>query len=169
MRGPTEGRLIRPSARVVVVDDDGRVLLFQIVDSLDVKPPVWITPGGGLEEGESPAEAAARELGEETGLVITPKDLGPPVAVTRGDWEFRGTPMYSEDWFFARRTSAFEPDRSRWTALEHELHHDWRWWTPAELERTDELFLPAGLADLARRIAAGEAVAEPIVLPWLAV
>jgi 8-oxo-dGTP pyrophosphatase MutT (NUDIX family) len=169
MRGTTEGRRNRSSGRVVVVDDDGRVLLFQILDALDTKPPTWITPGGGIEEGESPVETAARELGEETGLMLTPEDLGAPIAVTRGDWIFRGAPMYSEDWFFAWRTAAFEPDRSRWTALERELHRDWRWWTPAELDATDEAVLPHRLGDLARHVASGETLSEPIVLPWLAI
>ncbi len=154
---------------MVVVDDDGRVLLFVVLDAHDVKPRTWVTPGGGIKRGESPAEAAARELGEETGLVVDPGDLGPPVAVARGDWVFRGAPIYSEDWFFAWKTHAFEPDRSRWTPLERELHRGWRWWTPDELDATTEPVLPAGLAGLARRIAAEERFAEPVVLPWLAV
>jgi ADP-ribose pyrophosphatase YjhB (NUDIX family) len=51
---------------VVVLDPDGRVLLFRYDDP----PPMgvhWATPGGGIEPGESPREAAARELREETG------------------------------------------------------------------------------------------------------
>jgi len=86
---------------VLLVDETGRVLLFRIVDALDTKPPIWITPGGGVEPGETLAESAARELEEETGLLVEPATLGAPVAVCRGDWEFRGLPLYSEDWFFA--------------------------------------------------------------------
>lgn len=47
----------------------------------------WQTPGGGIDEGESPREAAARELYEETGLALAPAELGEPVAtrtVTHG-------------------------------------------------------------------------------------
>lgn len=153
---------------MIVVDDNGRVLLFSVLDALDVKPTTWVTPGGGMEEGESPAEAASRELAEETGLVVGPDDLGAPVAVARGDWVFRGAPLYSEDWFFAWRAPAFEPDRSRWTELERELHRGWRWWAPEELEATSEPVLPADLGALVRRITAGERFAQPVVLPWLA-
>jgi len=35
----------------------------------------WHGVAGGIEEGESPAEAAARELAEETGLERAPTDL----------------------------------------------------------------------------------------------
>jgi 8-oxo-dGTP pyrophosphatase MutT (NUDIX family) len=41
-------------------------------------------PGGGIKNGEQPAEAAVRELFEETGLFIGPDELGPKVAVTSG-------------------------------------------------------------------------------------
>ncbi|MCA1712355.1 MAG: NUDIX domain-containing protein [Actinobacteria bacterium] len=51
---------------MVVLDPDGWVLLLRYDDP----PPMgvhWSTPGGGLEPGESPREAAVRELREETG------------------------------------------------------------------------------------------------------
>jgi 8-oxo-dGTP pyrophosphatase MutT (NUDIX family) len=160
------GRVDRPSGRVLVVDETGSVLLFRIVDPLDTKPPVWITPGGGLEAGESLAEGAARELEEETGLRVEPAALRTPVAVCRGYWEFRGRPLYSEDWFFATRTRRFDPSPAGWTVLEHELHERWHWWTPDELDRAEEAFLPCGLADLVRRIVRGELPPDPIELPW---
>jgi 8-oxo-dGTP pyrophosphatase MutT (NUDIX family) len=35
----------------------------------------WMLPGGGMHKGEQPAEAAVRELEEETGIVALPQDL----------------------------------------------------------------------------------------------
>jgi 8-oxo-dGTP pyrophosphatase MutT (NUDIX family) len=159
--------LERPSGRFIAVDPEGCVLLFRIEDPLDTKPPIWITPGGGVEPGESPAEAAVRELQEETGIAVDIGSVGAPVAVTRGEWTFRGQPLYSVDWFFAWRGPRFEPSTSGWSALEHELHAEWRWWEPDELERTRDAVLPADLAMVARRIAAGTVIDGPIELPWL--
>jgi len=58
----------------VVRRGDGRVLAFERAD----RPGQWQLPQGGLERGETPVEAAWRELGEETGLGCT---LGPVVEV----------------------------------------------------------------------------------------
>lgn len=48
---------------VAVFDDEGRVLLTKREDF-----EVWCLPGGGIDEGETPTQAALREVKEETGL-----------------------------------------------------------------------------------------------------
>jgi 8-oxo-dGTP pyrophosphatase MutT (NUDIX family) len=163
---PATSPAARPSARVILVDEEGSVLLFRVEDPLDDKPAVWATPGGGIEPGETLSEAAARELFEETGLVRDPAELGRPVAVTRGEWVFRKELLYSEDWFFLCRTHGFDPDISGWTELERVVHRAWRWWAPDDLDRQSEPVLPAGLTDLVRSVLAGTLGSETIELPW---
>lgn len=152
---------------MILLDEGGRVLLFLVRDPLDDKPSVWVTPGGGIEPGESPAEAAARELFEETGLLVEPADLGRPVAVTRGEWVFRGQRLYSEDWFFLWRTRSFEPETSGWTELEHAVHRGFRWWSPEGLDALDDPVLPSGLAGVVRAALDDRLGAETVELPWL--
>lgn len=54
-----------PTVSILVFDDAGRVLLVRHVES-----GIWTTPGGMLEPGETPADAALREMWEETGLEV---------------------------------------------------------------------------------------------------
>jgi 8-oxo-dGTP pyrophosphatase MutT (NUDIX family) len=159
--------LVRPSARVIVIDETDSVLLFLVNDPLDPKPPLWITPGGGINPGEALSEAAARELAEETGMVIDPAELGDPVATCRGEWSFRGQPLYSVETFFAWRTDRFELSTARWEPLEHEVQAAWRWWTIEEIDTTKERVLPALLSDVARFVAQGTIGPSPIELPWI--
>ena len=53
--------------RVIIFDDKQRILLVkQSHEGRDI----WMVPGGGIEDGESAAQAAVREVREETGLDI---------------------------------------------------------------------------------------------------
>jgi ADP-ribose pyrophosphatase YjhB (NUDIX family) len=53
--------------RVVIPDEEGKILM---VKQCHEGKEIWMVPGGGIEEGENAAEAAVREVFEETGLEI---------------------------------------------------------------------------------------------------
>jgi ADP-ribose pyrophosphatase YjhB (NUDIX family) len=54
-----------PAASVVVVDDQGRILLHRRTDN-----DMWALPGGAMDIGETIADCARREVLEETGLTV---------------------------------------------------------------------------------------------------
>ena len=58
-------RILLPSASVHVFDEQGRLLLVEQAETGE-----WSTPGGAIELGETPADAALREMWEETGLRV---------------------------------------------------------------------------------------------------
>jgi 8-oxo-dGTP diphosphatase len=77
--------LLVPAVNAVVLNNAGEVLLQRA--TLD---GAWAVPGGGMDPGEQPAEATAREILEETGLVIEPYHLvnvcvEEPVQFANGD------------------------------------------------------------------------------------
>jgi len=59
--------LLVPAVSAIVFNDAGEVLLQRA--SSDGK---WYLTGGAIDPGEQPADAAARELLEETGLIVEP-------------------------------------------------------------------------------------------------
>lgn len=50
---------------------DGTILVLKRSETDDHKPGVWETPGGGMDREETPQEALAREIMEETGMMVT--------------------------------------------------------------------------------------------------
>ncbi|SCG57854.1 NUDIX hydrolase [Micromonospora halophytica] len=141
----------RRAARVLLVDAGGRALLFSGRDPARPDHRYWFTPGGGLEEGETPAEGAARELAEETGLRLGPAELGDPVRSETVEFPFDGVWYRQEQEFFLVRVASWEVDTAGFDAIERASVSGHRWWTRDELATTDERYYPADLPVLLSR------------------
>ena len=157
---------VRETARVILVDD-GHVLLLQM-QGPDAYDLIWITPGGQLKHGEEPAQAASRELHEETGLLIDPDELGPPVAVSEGSFRWNGLDVAARDVYFVYEHPRFDPDVSGHTSRERDHFRRPRWWPLHELTSTTEAVFPDCLEFLVRRFHAVGPPASPLVIPWTA-
>ncbi|MEU8397274.1 NUDIX domain-containing protein [Nonomuraea sp. NPDC048892] len=162
--------ILRESARVLVIDRADRLLLYRgrLLQAED-PPYAWFTPGGGVDPGESARRAAARELREELGHVVSPDALGPVVATSEGPWTSGGRRFFARDSFFALRVDGLEVDTSGMDEEERESTDHFRWWSLGELAGSDldgEQVVPAGLGPLVSRIVAGDPPATPVVLPW---
>lgn len=138
----------RRVSRILLLDDQDRFLLM-LTSSPRLAVPVvrWITPGGGVEEGESHAQGAIRELFEETGLVVA--DVGEPTFTIDGVSTFAtGQKQSTHSEFFVVRTQAFSPVTDHWMANEFVDITEVRWWTLAELKATAEPYWPEPLIHL---------------------
>ncbi len=144
----------RTSARVVLLDETGAVLLLCGSDPAitdDPAPKWWFTVGGEVAGGERLAEAAARELAEETGLRMTPADMVGPVWRRDEVFEFNGALIDSEEFYFVCRTRRFEPAGAARTDLERRYIHGHRWCDAAdiaELVAAGQTVYPLQLAEL---------------------
>jgi 8-oxo-dGTP pyrophosphatase MutT (NUDIX family) len=141
---------IRPTVRVLILDEIDRVLLFRGQDPLTPEIRFWFPAGGGIELDETAEVAAHREVWEETGLASF--DLGPHIWNRRHVFSFYGsTQDVRETWFFARVPS-FEIDTSRFTEVEREVIKENRWWTQHELKTTTDVLTPRDLANLVQNL-----------------
>ena len=147
--------LERNAARVVLVAD-GRVLLQQGFDpGRPAAGTWWITPGGGVNDGESVDDAAVREVLEETGLQLSPAQLGPVIATRVAYFEFEGRRFRQSESFFAVNVEAFTPQHHGWDEVEQRALLDHRWWSVDELRATDEAVYPSELADVVQAVLDG--------------
>jgi 8-oxo-dGTP pyrophosphatase MutT (NUDIX family) len=96
---------------------------FLILHRSERQGAYWHCVAGGVEERETYAEAAARELHEETGLVAEPVDLARPYDYALEEWEARyerGADSIHVECFLVDAPAGWEP-RLDWE------HDDYRW------------------------------------------
>ena len=138
----------RVAGRVIVLDPENRVLLFRSFDPARPDSSWWATPGGGLEEGESPREAAARELREETGLEVAPEALEGPLFENVTEFSFNGRRIRQRNHFFVLRAEPFDVSTTGFDEMEQQTHVESRWWSAEELHQTTDAYFPEELPQL---------------------
>ena len=150
----------------MVLDDRDRVLLLQARDPYDPsKGEWWELPGGGVEGDEATADAAAREVFEESGLASVA--MGPCVWTHRARFTFAGMRFDQQEYIHVARWSGADPAAGAYRpggleAVEAMAFRGLGWWEPAELARLT--VIPPWLAvELPRYLAEG-APAEPVDL-----
>ena len=153
----------RPTARIMLFDPEGRVLLFKYQTDrvhdpalpADVLQPeiFWSTPGGGLLPGESFADAAKRELWEETG--ITDAVFGSVVIEREKLMHIDGASVYFREQYLVAHTLVTEISLDHQEEMERSEYRADRWWSLAELQTTAEVVFPQELAERVRATLAG--------------
>ena len=139
----------RTSARVLLFDAQGSVLLIRfVVSRAEGVFTFWATPGGTVEKDEAPEHTARRELQEELGIDV--KLLG-PVHEAYSAFEHEGHRVLNKDVFFVGRFQGQKIALSGTSAGEVNAMRDFRWWSAPDLGRSTEPFFPPQLPRLMAR------------------
>jgi 8-oxo-dGTP pyrophosphatase MutT (NUDIX family) len=146
--GHSAGDLDRRAARILLVDPEGRLLLFCMHDpERPERGEWWITPGGGVEGSESFEDAGRRELFEETGIVAA--ELGPMIYEAPATWMWGERLVRQHPRFFVVSTASTTIVTDGWEESEKLTTLAHRWWTVEELTSATQVILPENLAILA--------------------
>lgn len=143
----------RPSSRILVIDNNHRLLLFHFVcknDALAGKD-WWATPGGALEGGETFAEAAQRELFEETGISASVSDAH----VAEKEFVLQlpyGEKVLAKERFFVVRVGDQSLSKAHWTDEERRIMTGHKWWSADELLATTEVVFPEDIVAILNQV-----------------
>lgn len=152
----------RQSARAILVNPDGRILLFKYHDPRQDVIDFWVTPGGGLEQGETFEDAVKRELWEEVGLKNA--QLGQCVWHRFSTFRFDDHLIALEEKYFIVKTgriavNAAHPELEGVPLVGH------KWWRRSEIMKaTSEVFFPKGFGTLLSPVLSNTAENYPLTL-----
>ena len=143
----------RRTARVLVRDANGAILLLRGHNISSPETTFWFTPGGGIEAGEDARGAAVRELREETGLRVEPDALTGPVHTDVAEFVFDGIDFIQEQEYYLLDVPRFSPAPEDFDEIEHASVLGADWWSPTQDGVfDDQLVWPRDLAGVLARI-----------------
>lgn len=139
---------LRPAARLLILDPRDRLLLF-LFDHRNgplAGTAFWSTPGGGLDADESYADAARRELFEETGIEA---DVGEAVAVRHVEFMMPHGEMVKavEHYFLVRHAGAIDLDANP-DPVERDIVAEARWWKLQEIRAATVTIYPENIIEM---------------------
>ena len=149
----------RRVVRAVMMTSDRNVLLMRVQEPVSGNE-FWVTPGGGLEPGESDEDALRREVAEETGA--TRFSVGQRVWTRRCEFTWDNREYSQNEYFYRVQTDPFEPSMDANPARgEASAFREFRWWSIDDIGRTEETLSPRDLHSLLENLSKDEPPAEP--------
>jgi len=154
----------RDVVRVVVLDIGQRLLLLHTRDP--VHPDLgtwWELPGGGIEPGETYQQAAVRELGEETGILVSVGQVGLSTWRRRATFRHRHRRLVNNEVIVTVRLTTAGPtiDGAARLDYEKEDYFGFAWWPLPDLRTSNQRFYPGRLPELLPGFLAGAVIDEP--------
>jgi 8-oxo-dGTP pyrophosphatase MutT (NUDIX family) len=158
-REETEARamiIYRQAVRAILLTPAREILMMQIREP-GGGARFWITPGGGMEDGENFDTTLRRELKEELGLEAF--DIGPLLWRRQHTFNWGEKRYCQREEYRAVHVPRFAPVMS--DATEAAVLQEFRWWPLAEMAASVERFTPLALAEIAGRYLA-DGAPDPI-------
>jgi 8-oxo-dGTP pyrophosphatase MutT (NUDIX family) len=147
----------RVAGRVLLLDEHDRVLLVESNVDVGASNTHWITPGGGTDPGETPAQAAVRETYEELAVRIELPAGAEPAYSDHEVFSFNGRWYDQTNHYWVVRLAPGTPLVARGVDdIERSVLIGERWWTVDELRASDAVVYPVGLADVLARLLCAE-------------
>lgn len=152
---------MRRSARGVILNQNGQILLFKFVfERSHGQKVLWITPGGGLKPNEDYEAALVREVGEEAGFAL--KTVGPWIWTRCIPIEGVDPRFISYERYFLVKPGDVQVSIHNFTATEKNTFRGYGWWDIDAIRASDEEFAPPNLAKLVQDLLHGNVPATPM-------
>ena len=104
--------------KVVVINDEKKILIIRRSKTDYSRPFAWETPGGAVDEKEDPLDAAVREVQEETGVHITDVKPFHTMTVFEEDGDKVVMIFYTACTADNNVTLSFEHDQYKWVTID---------------------------------------------------
>lgn len=153
---------VRKSSRAILLDSEDRIFLFKFEFAmLSEHNTLWVTPGGGVEDGENFEQALSREIYEELGFEI------------KGDFKWlyyrnkpfttkSGQTFISEERYYLIKVDNFNINFENMTYNEQNHTKDWKWWTIEEIMGFSETFFADNLGERLTEVINGSIPDKPL-------
>lgn len=153
---------IRKSSQAILLNPEDKIFLFKFEFAmLSGCNTLWVTPGGGVEDGESFQQALSREIYEELGIEI------------KGNFKWiyyrnkpfttkSGEEFISEERYYLVKIGYSNINFENMDYFEQRLTKDWKWWTVEEIMHSSETFFSDNLGEKLIKLINGCIPDEPI-------
>lgn len=154
--------ITRKSSRAIILNSNHEIFLFQFnFDYFAKGNVVWITPGGGLEDGETFDMALKREVFEELGIKLNQcyKQIyyrNPIYSLKNGELA-----QCEERFFLVYLDGKEEFSFINWTEHESKRMLYGKWWSIADIQQSEDEFFSSDIINILDNLSKGKIPEEP--------